>query len=63
MHENIILEIKDGFATLTINRPEKMNAVNNATVEELSTPSDRCWLPFKPPRESLSNEPKLRSPP
>jgi enoyl-CoA hydratase len=36
MYENIILEFKDGFATLTINRPEKMNAVNNATVEELN---------------------------
>lgn len=35
MFENILLEIEDAMATLTINRPEKMNAVNNATVEEI----------------------------
>jgi enoyl-CoA hydratase len=35
MYENILLTIEDGFAYVTINRPEKMNAVNNATVEEL----------------------------
>lgn len=35
MYENILLTIEDGFAYVTINRPDKMNAVNNATVEEL----------------------------
>jgi enoyl-CoA hydratase len=35
MYENILLNIEDGIAYLTINRPDKMNAVNNATVEEL----------------------------
>jgi len=33
--ENIKLEYADGIAFLTINRPEKRNAVNNATVEEI----------------------------
>lgn len=35
MFENITLDIDGVVATLTINRPKKMNAVNNATVEEL----------------------------
>jgi enoyl-CoA hydratase len=35
MYENILINIEDGIAYLTINRPDKMNAVNNATVEEL----------------------------
>jgi enoyl-CoA hydratase len=35
MYENILLTFEDGTAYLTINRPDKMNAVNNATVEEL----------------------------
>jgi len=35
MFENILLEIDGPIATLTINRPEKRNAVNNATVEEI----------------------------
>jgi enoyl-CoA hydratase len=35
MFENILLETDGPIATLTINRPEKRNAVNNATVEEI----------------------------
>jgi enoyl-CoA hydratase len=35
MYEIILLTIEDGFACVTINRPDKMNAVNNATVEEI----------------------------
>ena len=35
MFENIALEMEEGIAVLTIDRPEKMNAVNNATVEEI----------------------------
>jgi len=35
MFENILLEIEGTMATLTVNRPEKMNAVNSATVEEI----------------------------
>ncbi len=35
MYENILLEIDGSIAILTINRPDKMNAVNNATVDEL----------------------------
>jgi enoyl-CoA hydratase len=35
MFENIKLEYEGALAILTINRPDKLNAVNNATVEEL----------------------------
>ena len=35
MYENIILEFDGPIATLTVNRPDKRNAVNNATVEEI----------------------------
>jgi enoyl-CoA hydratase len=35
MYENVVLQLDGPIATLTINRPEKRNAVNNATVEEI----------------------------
>jgi enoyl-CoA hydratase/carnithine racemase len=35
MFENILFETEGPVAVLTVNRPDKMNAVNNATVEEL----------------------------
>ncbi|MEW5908681.1 MAG: enoyl-CoA hydratase-related protein [Thermodesulfobacteriota bacterium] len=35
MFNNIKVEIKGSVVALTINRPEKMNAVDNATVEEI----------------------------
>lgn len=33
--ENILLEIEENIATLYINRPEKLNALNKATIQEL----------------------------
>ena len=33
--ENIILEHEKGIATIYINRPEKLNALNKATIQEL----------------------------
>ncbi|SHF83155.1 enoyl-CoA hydratase [Flavobacterium fluvii] len=33
--ENIILELEKGIATIIINRPEKLNALNKATIQEL----------------------------
>lgn len=33
--ENILVNEKNGLATITINRPKKLNALNKATIEEL----------------------------
>jgi enoyl-CoA hydratase len=41
MFENILLEIDGAVATLTINRPDKRNAVNNDTVEEIDKALDQ----------------------
>jgi enoyl-CoA hydratase len=35
MYTNILYETKGPIATLTVNRPQKRNAVNNATAEEI----------------------------
>jgi len=34
-YQNLRLEKKDGIAVLTVNRPEKLNALNDRTMEEL----------------------------
>lgn len=34
-HQNVLLEIKDGIGFVKINRPDKLNALNTQTVQEL----------------------------
>ncbi len=35
-YQNIIFEVENSIAKITINRPDKYNALNNATIEELN---------------------------
>ena len=37
MADEILCSIQDGIATLTLNRPEKRNAINQAMIESLTT--------------------------
>ena len=32
---NLVLEVNDGLAVLTINRPDKLNALNNEVMREI----------------------------
>jgi enoyl-CoA hydratase len=36
-YQNLLVETRDGVAIVTINRPDKLNALNDATVGELET--------------------------
>ena len=36
-YKNLLVEIRDGVAVVTINRPDKLNALNDLTVDELGT--------------------------
>jgi len=35
-YENIVVSIEDGVVTVTVNRPEKLNALSDATITELT---------------------------
>jgi len=46
MYEDILYEVADGVATITINRPQKMNAFRGRTCEELINAFNRAgWDP------------------
>jgi enoyl-CoA hydratase len=41
-YENVLLEIGQGLATVTVNRPKVLNALNDATLRELEHAFDAC---------------------
>ena len=36
-YNNVLININDSLATVVINRPKKLNALNKATIEELNS--------------------------
>src|SRR5436309_8869081 len=40
-YQTLLFEIKDGVALITINRPDKLNALNNQVVDELAGAAER----------------------
>ncbi len=50
IYENILVATNDNIATITINRPTKLNALNVATIQELHEAF-----------ESLDNQPEIRA--
>ena len=40
-YETILLDIEDGIATITLNRPDKLNAFNGQMMEEMIAAFDR----------------------
>jgi len=42
-YDNLLVEIRDRIATVTVNRPQVLNALNSKTVEEM----DGCWQALK----------------
>ena len=40
-YETLLFEARDGIAVITINRPDKLNALNDQVMDELSAVADR----------------------
>jgi enoyl-CoA hydratase len=42
-YENLLYEVSGGIATVTVNRPKVLNALNRATITELNAAFTRVW--------------------
>lgn len=42
-YTNLLFEVNDGICTITINRPDKMNALNRAVLDELDDAFDKVY--------------------
>ncbi len=42
-YENLLVDVKDRIATVTVNRPQVLNALNAKTMDEM----DQCWQALK----------------
>ena len=40
--ETLLYDVADGVAILTLNRPDRLNAVNTTVIQELVAAFDRC---------------------
>ena len=43
MYETLLVNIEDGISTITINRPDKLNAINKTVMDELSKAVDEVY--------------------
>jgi enoyl-CoA hydratase len=41
-YQSLLFDVADGIATITVNRPDKLNALNDATMEELGRAIDQA---------------------
>jgi len=63
-YENILLEREGPVATITVNRPKSLNALNSATLRELTQAvreaADSCRAPGTAPSSRVRTSPRWR---
>ena len=42
-YENILVEVEDAVASVTLNRPEKRNAIDQGMIDDLHRALDELW--------------------